>query len=576
MHLKLLFVGAFASIGLAHSSREGPSTPKLFGARKFLSTLEARNALPEALAEHEDHVEKRWPEDSFQALETRQIGGTDGQCGPGVGTCASGYCCSPAGWCGVGIDYCAGPDCQLAYGPGCDGNQSPSGASTASVARPVLGSMPYGGAGIYDCLTAGDIAFTFDDGPYNYTSDLLDKLLVYNAKATFFVTGNNLGKGAIDTHWSSIIQRMIAEGHQVASHTWSHQNLTSLDATTFQNQMIYNEMAFRNILGYFPTYMRPPYSECDSTCESRLQKLGYHITYFDLDTEGYLNDSPTLIQNSKNIWDAAIAQINAATGNYLEIEHDIHYQTVYNLTNYILASMYANGFQSVSVGTCLGDPSANWYRNAGGAAPSSTSSVAQSVSTDGSCSSTITCLGSTFGNCCSQYGYCGSDSTYCGAGCQPGSGSCGVSSIKSSSSTKTSSSATSTATLPVSTDGTCGTKFTCLGSTFGNCCSQYGYCGSTAAYCSTGCNPAGGTCTKVTTTTSQWLFNSLTTSSVVSSPTKIITSPDGTCGRGTSHTCVGSKFGICCSAGGKCGNLVFGLVQPYCGVGCQVGYGICV
>lgn len=58
-------------------------------------------------------------------------------------------------WCGVGIDYCAGPDCQLAYGPGCDGNQSPSGASTASVARPVLGSMPYGGAGIYDCLTAG-------------------------------------------------------------------------------------------------------------------------------------------------------------------------------------------------------------------------------------------------------------------------------------------------------------------------------------------------------------------------------------------------------------------------------------
>lgn len=98
MHLKLLFVGAFASIGLAHSSREGPSTPKLFGAREFLSTLKARNALPEALAEHEDHVEKRWPEDSFQALETRQIGGTDGQCGPGVGTCASGYCCSPAGY----------------------------------------------------------------------------------------------------------------------------------------------------------------------------------------------------------------------------------------------------------------------------------------------------------------------------------------------------------------------------------------------------------------------------------------------------------------------------------------------
>jgi peptidoglycan/xylan/chitin deacetylase (PgdA/CDA1 family) len=53
---------------------------------------------------------------------------------------------------------------------------------------------------------------------------------------------------------------MIAEGHQIASHTWSHQNLTSLDATHFNQQMIYNEMAFNNILGYFPTYMRYVYS----------------------------------------------------------------------------------------------------------------------------------------------------------------------------------------------------------------------------------------------------------------------------------------------------------------------------
>jgi peptidoglycan/xylan/chitin deacetylase (PgdA/CDA1 family) len=37
------------------------------------------------------------------------------------------------------------------------------------------------------CLNA-DIALTFDDGPYLYTSDLLDKLKAYNAKATFFIS----------------------------------------------------------------------------------------------------------------------------------------------------------------------------------------------------------------------------------------------------------------------------------------------------------------------------------------------------------------------------------------------------
>jgi peptidoglycan/xylan/chitin deacetylase (PgdA/CDA1 family) len=70
----------------------------------------------------------------------------------------------------------------------CDGNQVPAGNSTASIARPLLGSIPYGGAGIYDCINVGEVAFTFDDGPYNYTSDLLDKLLVYNAKATFMIS----------------------------------------------------------------------------------------------------------------------------------------------------------------------------------------------------------------------------------------------------------------------------------------------------------------------------------------------------------------------------------------------------
>lgn len=81
-------------------------------------------------------------------------------------------------WCGLGIDYCEAPDCQLDYGPGCDGNSKPSGVDTSSIARPRVGNVEYGGVGIYDCVNEGDIAMTFDDGPWNYTSDLLDKLKV--------------------------------------------------------------------------------------------------------------------------------------------------------------------------------------------------------------------------------------------------------------------------------------------------------------------------------------------------------------------------------------------------------------
>ena len=42
----------------------------------------------------------------------------------------------------------------------------------------MLGKVIVSGGGIYDCQTPGEIALTFDDGPYIYTSDLLDKFAV--------------------------------------------------------------------------------------------------------------------------------------------------------------------------------------------------------------------------------------------------------------------------------------------------------------------------------------------------------------------------------------------------------------
>jgi hypothetical protein len=94
-------------------------------------------------------------------------------------------------YCGTTEDYCSAPDCQLQYGPACDANTVPAGASTSSIARPKIGTIPYGGidtAGIQDCIKDGVIAFSYDDGPYIYTEDLLDLLDSYGAKATFFIS----------------------------------------------------------------------------------------------------------------------------------------------------------------------------------------------------------------------------------------------------------------------------------------------------------------------------------------------------------------------------------------------------
>jgi peptidoglycan/xylan/chitin deacetylase (PgdA/CDA1 family) len=105
------------------------------------------------------------------------------------------------------------------------------------------------------------------------------------------MTGINLHKKSIDdesTPWPAVIRRMDAEGHQLASHTWSHQDLSAITKDQRYEQMVRLEMAMANIVGKFPTYMRPPYSSCSaaSGCEQDMADLGYHVSYFDLDTDG--------------------------------------------------------------------------------------------------------------------------------------------------------------------------------------------------------------------------------------------------------------------------------------------------
>ncbi|KAK1726336.1 polysaccharide deacetylase [Colletotrichum acutatum] len=532
MHFTTLAFAVSLGLAAAHGAHGGDEqpVPNIMAGRRALQDFTAARRTVQRRAAHAG------TEPAVSELEKRQS--PDGRCGPDHNNqvCDQSDCCSSAGWCGQGYLYCSAPSCMIEYGPSCDANIRPDGPDTTNVPRTRLGSVPYGQA-IYHCEHYGDIALTFDDGPYIYTEDLLNKLKAYNAKATFFITGNNLGKGKINdptTNWPALIRRMIAEGHQIASHTWSHQRLTTISAEKFRNQMIYNEIAFADLLGYFPTYMRPPYSACDATCEGYLNDLGYHITYFNLDTEGYLHDSADLIQDSKDIWDENVEGKDVATTKWLQIEHDPVYQSVYNLTDHMLESLFRNGFKSVTVGECLDDPQENWYRSVGDAPPSSgtttrvatgsatSSSVAAPTgtlpaSTDGRCGANFgstTCFTEPGATCCSSAGWCGNTADHCGAACQPLYGNCQISGASSSPapvSSASSSAAVPTpsvtssapattgtaASPPLSTNGRCGTTqggATCISEPGATCCSQYGWCGATTDHCGGGCQAGFGTC----------------------------------------------------------------------------------
>lgn len=381
------------------------------------------------------------------------------------------------------------------YGSGCDIHKTPVGGDTLNFTRDHVGSVPYGYSPIYQCVVPNTIALTYDDGPDRYTSDLLDILDSYDAKATFFVSGINSDKGQIDDPefpWLKMINRMYNSGHQIASHTWSHQDLDIISSSYRRDQMVKNEMALRNILGGFPTYMRPPYSSCSarSGCLGDMDDLGYHVSYFDLDTDDYNNDSPDMIQRSKDIFDD-IVSMNEGTGNpLLVIAHDVHEQTVYNLTTFMLRRLLDADYRPVTLGECLGDPPSNWYRwdvpdgsdeygkvpdkNQGGNSPEEEKTPQEKVP----------------GKIPEEKepeekepeekvpeekapeekipGENGPDRKVPGRK-KPGK-------------------------PRISRKGKCGSRYTCLGSKFGDCCSAEGRCGSSIDHCGLGCQANAGAC----------------------------------------------------------------------------------
>ncbi|KAI0103115.1 carbohydrate esterase family 4 protein [Hypoxylon sp. NC0597] len=231
--------------------------------------------------------------------------------------------------------------------------------------RPRPGAVPYGQA-IFTCANSGQIALAFDDGPSNWTRGIVEELDRHNIKATFFITGNNPRRGQrIDdetSEWPGLLREMHSKGHQLASHTWTHKRLEQIGREAVFAEMVYNEMAFRNVLGLAPTYMRPPYGVWfDREVQTDLDTLGYHIVMYNVDTKDYAHDDRDAIQVSVDIFNNAVSA--DGKGTYIVLVHDIHEWTARKLLPAMLGTIAERGYRAVTVGECLNDEGANWYRD---------------------------------------------------------------------------------------------------------------------------------------------------------------------------------------------------------------------
>ena len=103
--------------------------------------------------------------------------------------------------------------------------------------------------------TARTVALTFDDGPGPATPAVLDVLAQSGGPATFFVVGQRA------TAEPEILRRIVAGGHALGDHTWSHQ--TPGPRTGWKHQTLSREIertkeAIFSATGLKPCLFRPP------------------------------------------------------------------------------------------------------------------------------------------------------------------------------------------------------------------------------------------------------------------------------------------------------------------------------
>lgn len=159
------------------------------------------------------------------------------------------------------------------------------------------------------------VAMTFDDGPHpQNTPRLLDILRTRNIKATFYVIGRNVDR------YPHIVRRIVAEGHEIGNHTYTHRKLTSLSASEVRKEMQRTQDAIARATGVKPRTMRPPYGALRNDQRvAVMREFGYPTILWSVDPRDWQRPGPAVVTS----------RIIAGTQNgAIILAHDLHAPTV--------------------------------------------------------------------------------------------------------------------------------------------------------------------------------------------------------------------------------------------------------
>jgi peptidoglycan/xylan/chitin deacetylase (PgdA/CDA1 family) len=146
---------------------------------------------------------------------------------------------------------------------------------------------------IWSTTPAGPYAaITFDDGPTpQFTPRILDALATAGVHASFNVIGYNAVRHA------DLTREIIAQGHEIGNHTWSHEDQTTLGAAEIRHEIVrckdeVEQLIQRPLAGY-----RPPRGELTGYAVRVATELGYDVFLYSVTRGPSGTSTPKIVED---------------------------------------------------------------------------------------------------------------------------------------------------------------------------------------------------------------------------------------------------------------------------------------
>jgi peptidoglycan/xylan/chitin deacetylase (PgdA/CDA1 family) len=176
---------------------------------------------------------------------------------------------------------------SIASGQGGGGPVSPSPTPSPSPLppSPTPSSLPAlgaanGPAGTITTTGSAAVALTFDDGPGGNTAQVLDLLKQYGIHATFCIIGRMITPAN-----AALIRRIVAEGHTLCNHTWTHDlNLKARAEAQIRSELQRTNDAIHAIVPDAPIiYFRNPGGNFSPLTVAVAKSMGMESIYWAVD-----------------------------------------------------------------------------------------------------------------------------------------------------------------------------------------------------------------------------------------------------------------------------------------------------